>query len=714
MLLKSILAASFLAAPATVYGQTQRSGPDSQIRKLDEVIVQASRRNLPVEALPSTVRLIDESAIKEQLLLSTSLVDVVSSQVPSFSPSRQKLSGVGESFRGREPLYLIDGVPQSNPLRNGSRDGFTIDAAVVERIEVLYGANAIQGVGATGGIINYVTLDSANNEAGELRAEFGISASNNVNRDGFGYRGALTGLKDFGALDVVVSGALETRGAFYDAEGRRIGVDGTQGEIQDSVTVNLFAKAGWDITGDTRLEFMANLFELEGDGDYVQIAGDRETGTPATSVRGEIQGQPPTNTVNTFALNFTHDDLLGGTLTAQGFHREFESVFGGGTFGGFFNTGNEAPGELTFDQSSNISDKTGVKLSYSHSNLPLSGMTVTGGLDILRDRTSQILVQTERLWVPEVDFVSVAPFMQVDQLLMDDRLLVSAGLRQENASLEVDDFTTIFSSGSTAVEGGEPDFSKTLFNVGVSFDVTDGLTPYLSYSQGFTMPDVGRVLRAISTPGQSVENLVNIEPIVADNAEVGVSYRNGGFRANASYFQSESDFGQRLVANAEGIFEVNREPTEISGFEVSAEYSLEAPVSIGAAFATLEGQSDQNGDGRINEDLSADNISPDRLTLFIAAEPMEGLNVRAQLAHNFDRNFNDATDTTDFLGYTLVDLSVGYALGQLGRFDLGLQNALNESYTTYYSQSSPAAITRGNRFFEGRGRTVTLRWSNTF
>ena len=30
---------------------------------------------------------------------------------------------------------MIDGVPQSSPLRNGSRDGYTIDTAMIERIE---------------------------------------------------------------------------------------------------------------------------------------------------------------------------------------------------------------------------------------------------------------------------------------------------------------------------------------------------------------------------------------------------------------------------------------------------------------------------------------------------------------------------------------------------------------------------------------------------
>lgn len=710
-----LLCTSVLAlASGLASAQVSNEGPAEREARQDVIVVQAARRDVPVEALPNTVRLIDEAAIAEQLLISTNLADIVGTRVPSFSPSRQKLSGAGESFRGREPLYLIDGVPQSNPLRNGSRDGFTIDPSVIKRIEVIYGANAIQGVGATGGVINYVTLDPADKETWELRVEAGLTATNDFDGDGYGYRGAATALRDFGAFDLVAGLAGETRGIFYDADGRRIGVDGTQGDIQDSATTNLFLKGGWDIDDQTRLQLMVNLFELEGDGDYVQVAGDRDAGIPAISVRGETEGDTPTNSVNTFSADFTRTDLFGGTFTAQAFYREFEAVFGGGTFNGFFNTGDEAPGEFTFDQSANNSNKTGLKLTYSNSDLPIEGMTVTGGLDYLSDETFQELVQTGRLWVPEVEFNSIAPFLQFDQLLLDNRLLISAGLRQENATLEVADFTTIFSSGGVAVAGGEPDFSETLFNVGASFEVIEGVTAYAAFSEGFTMPDVGRVLRAVSTPGEDIDDLLSIEPIIADNTEIGVSLSQGGFTANASYFWSESDFGQRLFANEANIFEVRREPTEIEGFEVAAEYLFGSGLLVGGNYASLEGQSDQDGDGAVDEDLSAENISPDRLNLFVAAEPIENVFLRAQVSNLFDRSFNDESTATDFEGYMLVDLSAGYQTDGFGRFDLGLQNAFNEDYVTYYSQAAASAATRDNRFFAGRGRTMTLRWSTVY
>ncbi|MEM9988115.1 MAG: TonB-dependent receptor [Pseudomonadota bacterium] len=702
-------AAAFTLLPMTSFAQ--ESVNDAQAEN-DIITVQASRRDTPVEALPTTVRLISAEEVSSQLLVSNSLLDVIGTKVPSTAPSRQKLSGLGESFRGREPLYLIDGVPQSNPLRNGSRDGFTIDPAVIERIEILYGANAIQGVGATGGVINYVTLSPTTSDRWETRLEGGVTAGDDrLSGDTVGYRGGITALRDFGAIDVVASIVGESRGAFYDADGQRIGVDNTQGDIQDSSSLNAFAKIGWDIDDLTRLQFTANIFELEGDGDYIQVVGDRDAGIPATSIRGEFEGEPATNSVQTFSFDFTRDELFGGDLGLQAFYQDFESIFGGGIFGTFQDSAIDPSGEL-FDQSANNSEKYGVKLTYSHSDLGIEGLTVTGGVDFLRDLTFQELIQTGRNWVPETEFISYAPFLQLDQALFEGRVNISGGVRNEFASLSVDDFRTLASAGAPLVAGGEPDFSELLVNIGGTFEVVDGITAYAAFSEGFTMPDVGRVLRGINTEGQDVDDLLNIEPIVADNTEVGLTFAKERFEANVSYFWSTSELGQRLVDNGDGFFEVRREETEIEGLEISAEYDVTDRVTVGTGYAAIEGSFDSDGDGAVDSDIAGVNISPDRLNLFIAAQPTERWNLRLQTATFFDREFDDEGDATDFDGYTLVEAFTGVDLGEgRGRLDLGVQNLLNEDYITYYSQSG---TTRENRFFAGRGRTITLRWSASY
>src|SRR3546814_2666774 len=114
------------------------------------------------------------------------------------------MSSFGESLRGRQPLYMVDGVPQSTPLRDGARDAHTIDPAMIERIEVIHGANALQGIGASGGIINIITK-RAPREDGATFHDISIGASTALpsEDDGAGYRGSyLFGTKQ-GAFDFV-------------------------------------------------------------------------------------------------------------------------------------------------------------------------------------------------------------------------------------------------------------------------------------------------------------------------------------------------------------------------------------------------------------------------------------------------------------------------------------------------------------------------------
>jgi iron complex outermembrane recepter protein len=115
---------------------------DDDATTLDRVVVSASTSRTPESeaALPNTITIIDREQLEQQLAVTQDLSQVLANLIPSFAPSRQKLTNAGETLRGRKPLYLVDGVPQSTPLREGGRDGHTIEPAMIERIEVIHGA----------------------------------------------------------------------------------------------------------------------------------------------------------------------------------------------------------------------------------------------------------------------------------------------------------------------------------------------------------------------------------------------------------------------------------------------------------------------------------------------------------------------------------------------------------------------------------------------
>ncbi len=85
---------------------------------------------------------------------------------------------------------------------------------------------------------------------------------------------------------------------------------------------------------------------------------------------------------------------------------------------------------------------------------------------------------------------------------------------------------------------------------------------------------------------------------------------------------------------------------------------------------------------------------------------------RVQAFHFFDRDFEDADGarTGSFDGYTTADASVSGRFG-FGTITLSVANLLDEQYITYYGQ---AGTDRADRYFAGRGRTVTLRVGTSF
>ena len=676
---------------------------------LQTITITADRTEKPITAIPNTVKMLDREQLNQQLAVSSSLLDSLSFLVPSLTPAHQKMSSNGVTLRGRTPLYMLDGVSQSTPLRNGQRSAFTIDPAFIDRVEVIYGANAIQGVGATGGVINYVTIDAP--QSGDWLKKVDVElTTDNFESKGTHYKtSALVG-KRFEKTDFVFGASYQVEDLYYDGNGDPIAVDPIQGDIMDSHTWNFFAKGGIDLNDHQRVEIMANYFDMDGDGDYHVVPGDASEGIPATSEEGSGEGDPTYNEAKNLSLTYTHNDLAAGKLTLQGFYYDFYALYGGGTFGSFQDP-SIAPDGTLFDQSALSSEKHGAKLTYVRDNTFWSGFQVATGLDYLQDKTYQELAQTGRIWVPEMIFRGWAPFLQVEQRLLNDRLRLSAGGRYENVELDVPDFTSVASAGNTFVEGDTPEFDEWLHNVGAVFEIMPGLSVFASYSEGFDMPDAGLILRGVNTPDQSVGDLVDLQPVIADNREVGLNFSHGNFNLAASYFWSDSDFGSRILV-VNGIGEITRQKTEIEGFELAANYNFESGLTTGMAYSKLKGRFDSDQDGKLDKDLDGRNIGPDRLNLFMEKPLTENLFARIQYSRLMDRKFSGGLPQHDFEGYELVDLIASYSDDQLGDFTLGVENLLNEEYITYYSQT--LTYVNDSTYFAGRGRTLTLGWSKNF
>ncbi|TLM79897.1 TonB-dependent receptor [Microbulbifer harenosus] len=681
------------------------SAAESDARLTEEVVVTASRTEKPLSAIPNTVTLIDQQELTRQMAATSDLSTILGNLIPSFSPSRQKMTNAGESLRGRKPLYLIDGVPQSNPLRDGGRDGHTIDPLMLERVEVIHGANAIHGMGASGGIINLVTRTPSEDFQQSLRVESNLQTEEVG--DTFGYNGSYSLSGKVNDVDVLASLTYRDTGISYDANGEIVGFDNTQGDTMDSETINAFIKTGYS-WGDQRVQLTVNHYLVEGNNNWLSVDGDISEGIPTTAIEADVPGKSPSNEVTTINLQYSKENFLGQKLRAQVFSQDFAGTYGGTPSGTFQDP---AYGEMVFDQSQNNSEKRGLKLTLIKDDIAGAALSLAYGVDLLRDETWQQLILTNRAWVPPTKYKSIAPYAQAEFSGIE-RMTITAGVRHEISELQVDDFTTLYSyNGGQFVEGGNPEFNETLGNIGATYAFNDALRVYANYSEGFSMPDVGRVLRGIDEPGLSVESFLDMQPILTENQEIGLDFSIDRFTAQVAYYTSDSDFGQRLNLGSDGIYSVSREQTEIDGVELRGQWFATDTDTIEARYAYTKGRYDSNDDGKVDTDLDGRNIAPNRFNLSWARNWTDDFSTRLQANWLLDRDFKNSAGvvTKEFDGYTIIDASAQLkALG--GEFALGLQNLTNEDYFTYNSQTAGNDI----RNFKGLGRSVNLSYSKVF
>lgn len=680
----------------------------------EAVVVSATRVPTPVSALPNTVTIVGQTVIEQRSGSSDDLASLLEANVPGFGPSLKKLTGRGESLRGRNPLYTINGVPQHTPLRDGERDGHTIDLDFVERVEVIHGSNAIQGIGATGGVVNMVTKSPASDGAWTHDVRLSFANSDTVEEDGWSSKLSYLLGKRVGRVDVVAGAAFHKRGLFFDAGGRPIGLYPTQGDIMDSTARSFYTKVGVDATAAQRLELSVNAFRLSRDGDFVPVPGDRATGLLTTSVEGDPRptvGDPAVNDVTTVSIEYRHRRVLGGELALQGYAQDYDALFEGGAFTTFALT---VGGAAFLDQSIITSDKFGLKATWSAPSGRVAGFTPMLGLDVSTDRSAQGLARTGRTWVPETTLREVAPFVQVQRTLTR-KVLLSGGIRASVAGLRVDDYTTLPSAASTFVSGGRPTYTEVLPNVGAVVYPARNVSVYASFSEGFTMPDVGRVLRGVSTPGQDVDTLVDVEPVVTGNIEVGADYRREGIHLHASYYRSNADRGALLERTADSqVFAVRRERTQIDGVDLTAAVPVAPRWTAGGTLSWLKGRFDTDRDGAVDTDLDGLNISPGRLNLFLEGEPISWLTTRLQVSTLRKRTVEGLAPPArgrDFGGYTLADLSLGFPTDH-GTLRLGIENLLDRQYVLYFSQVDTGGA--NDTFFAGPGRSFVLTFERKF
>jgi iron complex outermembrane recepter protein len=162
--------------------------------------------------------------------------------------------------------------------------------------------------------------------------------------------------------------------------------------------------------------------------------------------------------------------------------------------------------------------------------------------------------------VPEMAQDAVAGFLELE-VPVSDWALLRAGLRHERIWLDVSDVVNL---RGAAVQGGNLAFDEMLFNLSGVVFLTDAVEVFAGFSQGFSLADIGRVIRdTTATRAEELESEVQ----TVDNYEIGVRGTFDRISASLAGFYSESEKGTTFDAD----LNIVKQPERIGGVEASVD-----------------------------------------------------------------------------------------------------------------------------------------------
>ncbi|GAB2464000.1 TonB-dependent receptor [Comamonas humi] len=681
--------------------------------------------------LAGTTQIIEADALKTQLSAGMSLPEAIGQLVPGIDLGGQSRSSFGQNMRGRPLLVMVDGV-SLNSSRGTARQLDSIDPFNIERIEVLAGASALYGGGATGGVLNIVTR-KASDAPTQFSSELGATSGFQGSRD-HQYRLAQSIAGGNDRVQGRVGLALQQNGSFYDGQGRPVRTDIAQTDSQNTRSIDLMGNLQLKLDAQQSLALSGQYYQNKfGGGSYLygglNLAGILGGKPELLEQRSGFSSDVMPATERAMLNADYHAARVFGdqNLYVQGFWRSEKMDFA------------PFPSSVVTASRQNT-DVWGFKSALAKS---WGALSLRYGLDWDRETfdgsatvfdTAQALASgglvnraigsTGRYPGYRVDTTSL--FAQAEWKLQP-ALTLSGGLRYQRMGLGVDDFVgyrqqlgMLAGQGRSAdaIPGGKNSYNVSLFNLGAKYDLGPAQSTWLSYSEGFELPDPAKYYGQgnYRLNGSHWQLVSGIDPagsplkgIKTRQLEWGWKTRGGPLQLQTALFYAWSDQTLQINnANNNVTINVLDEKRRNYGLEGSLDYAFASQWSSGGNWLWLRSQVKQNGDWAKQSIMTA---SPSKLGAYLQWTPAPW-KLRLQATHQLNLQ-DDNGQRID--GFTTVDL-MGSVKLPVGTLNFGVQNLLDRNYLTTWSQRAMAlygvgAVSPQAFAFYGRGRTFTLNYA---
>ena len=694
---------------------------------LDVIVVSGSKIEKPLKDVAGSISVISAEDIENQ-----GITDM--SQLFRYDPSIQVTGSVGGAqnivVRGMgsdRVLMIKDGMRMNEGYgADGANDivgrGF-IDTDTLKQVEVAKGAaSSLYGSDALGGIVVFTTKDASDYlEEGES-----FAGKVKLGRSGLGDQtnGSATLALATGEVEHLLNASYRTGEEAQNFEETKnpFEVDST----------SLLYKAKWNLSDNQSLSFIADLYTQDNNGNQADgllahFRGLAPFGYNITDESIEVEKEN-----NSYQLRYESSDKTAAYdyLSMRAYHNHTQQdtveygqidinapMFGVIHLRDMWKT-------ASYEQNTNgFLSHASKKLNDTH--------TIGYGLDIENTESARIVDEYREAdgvvmdgfprvtnKFPTTDTSRAGLFVNDEVTLLDGTLTVTPGVRFD--MYEMDPNGALDKNGEAFEKIDE---NHTSFNLGALYNITDSVSVYAQYGQGFKVPAYDLAyIEHYNNFGSYIYEVVpseNLSPEESDTWELGIraGFDSLAFDA-AIYYNEYENFLTTTLIDTEMFFDdmgnflaiqetfqyQNIDAVTIKGAEAGLTYYANDALSVFANISYQDGKDDTT-DEYINS------ISPLSGVAGIAYESEQWA---TELVLNWARRMTKVNEgNTEVAGYGTVDWLFNIEFNNDVKLNVAVNNLLDKEYIQYGAVSGHA---EGNdlSFFTEPGRTVNASISYNF
>ena len=725
-----LVATVSLTQTAPVLAETDLAGKKTSATLMNQVTVTATRFEKQLEDVSGAVTVIDSEQIENEMV--QNIRDLV-----RYEPGVQ----VAEGFRGGMSGFTIRGMsgnnvkiavdgidlPQSFSMEGAGNEFISatrnfVDPETLKAVEIVKGpASSLYGSDAIAGMVAFETKDPADllkNSGDDSHASVKAGYAS-VNE---GFTETITLANRTGRLETMLiytrrdNKETDTNGGL-DVKGENRG----QANPSDSALNNLLTKAQIQINDNHRIGFTGEVFDSVTDVEF-------KSGGIMAMISDDPTGK---DTAQRYRVGFEHqweaDLALFDSLDWQIDLQQSETDM----------VTHQPKDTGRYREKAYSYDEKGVQLGAQfNKSLELAAFehNLVYGLnasytkvdnDSWEYRPTEGQTPIDKRYVPETTSRKIGLFLQ-DDVQLNDRLNITAGIRYDQFAFSPDGTMFDSTAPEDKAQAEDSDGSKVTGRIGTVYKMTDTLSAFAQFSQGFKAPDYMDMYYGTSKDGADIKANPDLKPEESNSFEAGLrgnypmgSFEVTGFINKYTNFINQEIVGTNPDSGNDIVQNMNVGKVDIKGIELRGDLWLDeamnAPegTTLRGSLAWAEGENKDT-----NEPLNS--VAP--LTAVIGlgydapSETWGGEVAWTLVKGQSDSKVEGIKEDNQFnpAGYGTVDMTAYYNVSNDLTLRAGLFNITDKKYWNLIDVDGLSATNTGLDRYAEPGRNVSISMNYTF